>query len=378
MNGVGNSALYDLWVFTLSNYDYTSDFDVCFPLHQFVVSDIMLAKDHVMIEGGTDYRRQMQMTESGTATWTKPLARRSRHIGRVLAELQIPWRQVYAQQTTSMAELRRNRGKSKLKNLQKSKRIDAKLQLAKSFEQRFWLTPDDSGDETNLWGAPWYVVPITGAQVTAATHGHQGTVPFYADATSPTTVANINPTTWPRFANYNDVWSNASGALAEADILKIGRMFRHLHWRAPAFIEDLKKGPLNKMRLLTDETLIEALEKSARSQNDSLGADVARYTGAGIVTLNAQGGPMVKGMPPTWVEELDTANTTLRGAHPFYMLNGNNMRFAVEQGMYLAEDTPPRDVEQPDAATTYYDLSGNIVIGDRQTVGGVISYVAAA
>ena len=371
MSGVANDALYDLWKFTLANYDWSDDFEVLLPQHQFDVVDEWLRRDKVQSDGGTELKRQVQYNE-GDATWARPAAVRTRAVQRVVTELKAPWVGIYAEYDMIAAEMRRNLGRSKLKSLAKSRRISAMIGLAKQLDARAWQTPDDSADDLHPYGVPYWIVPITGAQVTATTSGHQGGNP-----SGFTTCGNIDASdsTYSRWRNYNDVWDNSAGTITEDGVQKMGKMWRRLHWRSPLIAADLKQRKFSKLRIHATEVMIDSYSEFVRKQNDSLGSDGGKFYGAGI---GGSGEPYFKGFPLQWAEPLDEASTTQRGAYPLYMIDHGCFFPVIEVDTYFREDTPPRNVSQPDVFTTYVDLAFQFLCGNRQRAGGVISYVAAA
>jgi len=207
-------------------------------------------------------------------------------------------------------------------------------------------------------GIPYWFVPITGAQVTAATYGHQG-----VHATGFSDCAGISASTYTRWKSYNDVWDTTDGTITDTSITKVTRMLRRLHFESPMFVTDVDKGSYRDLRLYGTETTIEALEDRARKNNDNLGNDVGRFANATVI----------KNIPVIWAEELG-ANTS----YPLYAVNHEYFYPFVMEGDNFRETGPMNSRELHDVFTTHVDLQFNFVCVNRQRGGGVISYVAAA
>jgi hypothetical protein len=370
---LNNTETFDLWRTTLSAFDWENrDMEYLFPLHQFIVCDEWFKRDRVEIDGGTKIERNVIYRENGSTAFVLPGQVRERSSRDVVVRIDVPYCGTVVEHSITATEVRRNAGRAKLKDEARKKRAAAMMDIAKTIEERSWFIPDASSN-VYPYGVPYWIIPITGAQVTSATYGHQG---YYNTAFSDCAGIASSATAYSRWANYNDVWSNSNGQITEDDFQKLSRMFRHLHFRAPMIADEVNQPKLTKYRMYTDETIIDAYAKAVRKNRDDLTADGGYLYGAGLNAMT--GGPTLKGFPIIWVEELDTADTTNRGANPFYMLNHDYFYPVVEQGMYFSEDVPQRTVEQPDVFTTWVDLMWQLLCHNRQLGGGNISYVAAA
>jgi len=378
MNGIPNDKLYDLWRFTLEAYDYSTDFAVLLPRHQWLICDAYLAPGNIEYETGTQIKRQVQYAE-GVAHWHRPAASRTRSSGRFLTEFTAPWVGIYGEMTMIAAELRRNLGKARLKNLRTSRSIAADLGILKEIEQRMWMLPDSATDDLHPRGFPYYLKPMTSAQLT--THTTAGTSPVGYEGQNPSGFddcggIDASSSTYSRWRNLCGSWTNTSAAITETDMIRLGQMWRRMHWRAPKKASDLDSPAFSKLRIATDEAIVDAYSRFVRQQNDDLGVDGGRFYGAG---LNEAGEPTFKGLPLTWVEDLDntsadTTELTTKGYHPWYWLHLGVFKPIFERGMFFTEDTPPRDWEQPDVFTTFRDCAFQNFCENRQQAGGVMSY----
>lgn len=375
MEGISSDKLYDLWKVTLEAYDWadTENLSVLLPrYHWFICDDYMPQHE---FETGTQIKRQVQYAE-GTATWTRPAKERVRSASRYITDFTAPWVGIYGEMTLTAAEMRRNMGKAKLKSLRKSRRIGSRLGILKEIEQRMWMVPDSSTDDLHPRGFPYYLVPITLAQVAAATYvAYQGRHPSgFSDCGG---IDCATTETYARWRNLNAAWTNNGGSITETDMKRLGQVFRRMHWSVPKQASDIRdNAALRKLRIGTTEAVLDSYSRFVRQQHDNLGADGGRFYGAGI---GQNGEPTFKGYPITWVEDLDNTAAavlplTVCGYNPWYFLNLGVFKPIFEEGMFFVEDTPPRDWRQPDVFTTFTDCWFQNFCENRQSAGAVVSY----
>jgi len=370
VNGVTNANLLDLWITTLNNLPWEGQHEVLLSRHDHPILNEVFDPTKVQSDGGTQLTRKLQYRESGNADWVRPAAVRDRSIVGVLVDVSLPWCGIQTSHSMVAAEMRRNLGKAKLISMAKVRRTDAMLDMADKIEPRLWATIDNGTDDLHPYGINYHIPPITGVQVT--TQAGDDTVTHFrganpVDSDGPTDLGeycgvDVSDDTYARMRSYNDVWDNSAGDITEDGLTKMGRMFRRLHWRSPKLATDLEQGTFSKIKICTAETVLENLEKQAKLQNDQVGADLGRYMGA----------TLFKGLPIEWSEDLDTTT------YPLFMLNLNYIFPVIEQDTDFREDTPMRDIEQPDVFSTYVDLAFQLLCTNRQRVGGRIDYVAAA
>lgn len=371
MSGVAlnTDTTLDLWATTLSAYEWTDKDRTAYLAgrHDYPIMRTLMTRK-VYGDPGTDIAWQVIYDDGAASAMINDGEERTRVTQNVVTTAKIGYAHQTNNYTQLAAEIRRNKGEAKLKNLARIRRETCLSKMAADFESYMWQVPDASGNK-KFNGIPYYIVPITTTQVAATTWGHQG----YCHATL-ATCANIasSATAYARWANFNDVWSNSSGEITETDAQKLGRMFRHLHWRAPMIASQVDLPEFKGYFIGTDETIVDALSLFVRKQRDDLESDATRYYGAG---LGKNDEPMFKMFPVTWVEDLDTADATNRGTHPLYMISLDDAEFVIEKDCDFRELVPMNDVTIPDAYTTHVDLSGNLKFRVRQS-SGMISHVA--
>jgi len=366
-----NDTLKDLLKTTLENYPWDGKFATLLKYHDYPICNMWFRDGNITLDGGTAIVRNVQLTENGSARFTQPYETASPAQADVQGRLRANWVYVAGDFSISREEMLINRSKpEKLIDLAKTKRLAAIMDIANLLEAWAWKAPSSSTDELHPMGIPYCLVPITGAQVTAGTATHQGTyLSGFSDC------YGIDPAqTTPdasRWLSYNDVWTNSAGDIADGDVTKIGRMLRRLGFRTPQVANVPDEGP-DKLRLYATETIIESLEDRARKNNDSLAADVAKYSWI----KSGNSGPLLAGRPVEWAEYLD--GDTDYYTKPLVAVNHSFFQPFVMSGNWFRETGPLNDRTQHNVFTTFEDLQFNFVCTNRQRAGGVISYVAAA
>jgi len=358
--GVSNEALLDLLKTTQKNLPWDGGFEVLQKHQTYEVINRWFAEDRVESAGGTSIQRNVQITETGNAEFVRLYQPTDPNVSDVQAQIDVPWRQVQTHYSIDRRELLRNNGPAGYIKLVKSRRTDAMVDLANLLEERAWQSPPSSSDDLYPYGIAYWIVPITGAQVTAATSGFQGANP---SGFSSCGGIDASDSDYARWRSYNDVWDSTDGTIADADVTKLCTMFRKLRFVSPITVEQLNTPPLSNLRCYASDTTLGSFEDYARENNDNLGTDVGRFAGATVF----------KNIPILYADYLDDD-----ASYPFYMINHNYFRPFVLEGDFFRETGPMNDRRQHDVFTTFVDLSFNFVCTNRQRAGGVISYVAGA
>jgi hypothetical protein len=363
MSGINLSGdqTFELWDATRSAYPWKDKLAELLKYQSYPFMSQWAGPDRVTFDGGTQITFDVMLGDNGSAKMVKPYQTTAVSVTETLAQMSAPWRSAQAEYSISTDEIRRNAGNDvKLVDLRKLRRQGAMMSMANMLEEKAWAAPTSSTDDTNPYGVPYWIVPITGTQATSdPTGAFQG-----SNASGFSTCGGIDASVAAnaRWRNWNATWSNSSGEITTADVLRMGRMLRHLNFKAPMMASAYEPGGgIDNLRLYACETIIQNLEKLARSQNDQLGSDVLKY----------QNMTLVKGIPVEWVPVLD-ADTTL----PMYAINHDHWKVFVMEGEYFNETTPPVDRELHRVITTFVDLDYNFMVTNRQRAGGLISYVA--
>lgn len=362
---------FDLWKTTLEAWDWDNkSIEYLLDKHQYVVVDQWFREDRIEQEGGTQIIRDVIYREDGEAAFVLPGEVRTRSTMNVIAQITMPFCLMPKQHTITEFEINANRGREQLKKLSTAKRQVALKSIADTLESRVWQLPDVTNNKKPR-GVPYWIVPITSSQRTA--HGVAGTKTGALQGENPSGFSDCggidaSDDTKTRWRNWNDTWTNSAADMTEEDLVRIGRMHRHMRFQAPITVADIDKRSFQKTRIYACEDVIDNFSKVTRAQNDQLGSDAGKYLGAGVTQT---GVPTFRGLPLIWIEQLD-GDTTL----PFVMLNHDKFYPVVRQGVWLREGSPMRTVDQPDTFTTWIDNEFNILCLNRAEGGGMISYPA--
>jgi len=363
----------DLWKNTQAKYlkKAPAPLVVLSERHKWPTVNRRLQKDKIVIQGGPKVSLGITIRGSTGTTHVAPGQIRDYSVADVRETLDMPWVTSSVDDVLFYREFLTNvkAGGEQLYNLAKQRLCDAIYRQADDLESRAWKSPDSSTDKLNPCGYPYYITPITGAQVTAqggAGKGlHQGANPYYSDGNVAANCAGVDASLDKNklFRNYNDTWSNATGDITASDVRAISRALRAIKFEVPfsakGMVEAVKGG---NMRGCTNETLIANLEEQLRANNDNLGTDIVKY----------QNMVLINGAPIEKIDDLD-ADTT----NPLYLIDEDQIVPVVLQGDFFRRQGPMTDARQPDTMVTLTWLTYNYAVLNRRALA-IISYVAAA
>ncbi len=356
----------DLWKVTRANYPWLNKFEVLQERHDYPVMNRWFQEEKTTFLGGTRIEYDLMIDDSGTARMILPNEVRTYGVDNVLAQMNVPWRQVNGYYVTNFQEMSRNRGSGqRLVNLLNVRRTDSAYSIANLLEDGAWNTPASSTDAKSAYGVPYWITPITTAQVSAGTSGHIGANPFYLDGNSIADVAGIDASLALNalWRNYVDVWSNNTFEMTETDVEKIVKMMYEIHFKPPRNAKDVEMGATDRFRFYTSLDVVLAMEKKARLNNDSLGADLGRYAGSTVV----------RGIAVERIDALDVSGALPNGVtFPFFAVNHDAFMPFVMEGDFFRETGPMNDVAQPDTFITNVDMQFNYICKNRRRQGVIV------
>jgi len=336
--------------------------------------------DSIKVQGGDTCKFDVVYKESGTASFVLYDQTYSPSIVNVLKQGNVPWRLANVNWTVSEHELDVCRGPElvhKMAGVTEPRRASSQMDMALLILDDFWAAPDPDSLTRPLNLAHW-LVPITTTQV-----GDTGTVgcdvagAFQGGiATGFTDVAGINPgayvdttgfddDTYARYRCWNAQWPDSGGEYTDTAEERISKAWRHLQFVSPPTVLDYNTPPFNNITIHSNETTIQSMERRLRQQNDQVGFTLARFAGKATVLS----------IPTTWEPALDTYDAA-RGYYPTYLINWAHFHFAVREGKVFKEQSFPSNAFQPNLVTTHVFTEYQTIVGDRQKVGAVLSYVA--
>jgi len=362
----------DLLKLTREHYaeDYKSTSDVLTSRHNWEVINRWFAPGNVVMwtEGSTFtdtvfFDRDGNVRTRHVRPWTRDQIDANNAIGKVT----IPLRKLTDNWTIERTEKLLNKGAAQVFALDKDRKMQMQIGIAKTLEERAFKCPDSSSDDLYPYGVPYYLVPITTTQAAADTQDHQGVTITFGDATTTTTCAGIDASAsdYSLYSSYNARWyhDDILNDFGEEDVKRIVRMLRRLKFDAPTNAEAWRKGTYDYQRFHTTEALIETMEERARANNDSLQADLGKFSGQVVV----------KGVGLTWNEEVDDwTNSDGNTSHTLLAVNSREFKPVVLEGDFFRESDPMIPTDYHNLIVTYTDLSYNFWCLNRRTAGGRI------
>ena len=338
----------------------------------FRVVDKWFYGDRHQVQGGTAIMHTMSLADgTGNARFSGPNEVDNTDLQNVRVELTTPWRHIDNSYIITHDEMVRCRGGAATVNMLKSRRMEAGIYWANLVENRGFIAPHSSTDDLNPYGLAYHLVPFTSAQVAAHaaalsagtehavdTGDHQGANPSgFSTYCGLDTSLSKNELA----RNYNDVWTNSDMEITEDDVEKILRAFRHLSFRAPMNVENWSDPNSVQFTGYIPEALLSAINKKARTNNESLGADLGKFAD----------GVVVKGMPIMWAKQLD--NDT---SNPMFIVNNRHFYPVFQKGEFLRETPAIRVAGKHNQYVTFDDTMFNFICENRRAAGANISYVA--
>jgi len=353
-----SQSVIDLLKITRGYHPNKSKLTVLQERHQFPIMNRWMSDDQRRVAGGSQIEETVMIDENGTAKMVEPYQIEEMSVPDVMAKLQIPWRICQADYNLEKSEILRNKGKMvQLVRLLDSRRAGADLSIANKLESQGFQYPATSSDTLNAWGIPYWLVPITSAQVSAGLSGHIGTNP---SGWTDTAGIDASSSTYAMWRSYADVWDNDTITITADDVTKMVRMHRHLKFQTPRNARDWESEYYGRFQGYLSEARLEAMEKKAQANNDRLGADLAKFAGQTVVM----------GTPLNWNEDVDDISTD-----PLILVNHNHWHVFCLEGDILAETDCEPSRAQHRVFTTFVDLSFNFATLNRRQAGGRIDYV---
>ncbi len=376
--------LYDLLKITTEHYPNEHKLTVLHERHDWPVMNEWFKNHREQVVSGTNVTETIMLDADGNAKFVEPYETDEATVPNTMATLSMPMKLAQVAWLTEKTELLRNRAPSKMIDLVEKKRTEADFSIANLLERRGFRGPNSTTDRKNPYGLPYYLVPITAAQVTAATYGHQGANPNFgtylggsahSSNSAATTCLGIasDEAAYALWRNYNDFWSHDTTAsiltdFDQDDVVKIARMYRRLRFRGPVNAKQFSDGSKANFAGYTDEPMIETMEKLAQRNNESLGADLGKF----------MGNVVCRGVPIMWAEEMDDwVNTGGTASHTLAFVNHDYFVPYCMEGDYFAESGPFRDDDRHRVAKYFIDLQFNFWCSNRRLCGGRIDVQVA-
>ncbi len=263
------------------------------------------------------------------------------NVNNVMITGKIDWRYITWNWSYDLREPIMNSGASKIVDLLQVRRIAALGDAILLFERAFWTLPV-FGDELNPNGIPYWIVKSNTSATLANADGFNGTVP-----SGYTVVGNINPTTYPRWANYATQYTSVT---KDDFVRKMRRAFFKTDFQP--LVDNIPEYNVgDDYGLYTNYDLVAAVEEILESQNDSLGNDAASMDGKA----------MIRRVMLTPVHQLDFDTT-----NPVYGINWGELMTMGQRGWWMKETAIPMLPNQHTVGVTHTDCNFNLMCRNRR------------
>lgn len=365
--GISNTSLLDLLATTLENLP-SLEFETALNYQEYPVCNQWFQGDKVQIDSGTSIKRNIILDTSGNARHVRLYQKTPINVSDVHNQITAPWVQVQTHWGVERREMLRNRKPAKFIDLVQSRRVDGMLDLADLLEQKAWATPSSSTDDLNPYGLPYWISFLGNTGADAAGGFDAYTVRF-GDATTSTTKGNINGTPETKWRNYAATYTTIN----ETFTTRLRRAFHACNFKSPMLVKDLKEGPASKFRLYMGLDSLTDYETLVTAANENIGRDLDPFHG--MTTFRR--------VPIVYTPQLDEVTVTDGGSNsftpdPVYGVNHAKFFPIVQDGDWMRESEPIKDVEQHNVLTTFTDGSYNFFCKNVRAGGFVLHKIIPA
>lgn len=343
-NTLSASEIKDLVTGTLKHLGRLKFNQIAQTLQQHEVMGKLMKKDRVQFDGGIGIQRTLQLDHNNAAKHVGLFNQDNVNVVDTLKTVNIPWRHTTTNYAWDRRELLMNTGESKVTDILKTRRVASFISLAELMEEAFWTGLPTTGNETQPYGVPYWIVKDKDQS------GFYGYKPIDQAGTAFSTCAGLDcsATANPRWANWTDGFTTVS----KSDLLrKMRKAARHCNFRSPIDINDYRKGNGQMFRYYTGETNLDALEQLGEAQNENLGRDLFSMDGQMTFRRN----------PIIWIPKLD-ADTD----KPVYGINFSWFHPVFLRGDYLEESPPDHPGDQHNVLAIHIDLTWNTLCTNRR------------
>ena len=335
------TGLADLVATTLNELGENKFTDMMSDYQDTVALKRLMKKNKTTFKAGTEIQFNAMVDHNHSARYVPLGAPDIVDINNVMITGKIPWRHMTWNFAIERREIAMNRAPRQIVDLVKTRRLAALGSAIIKFEEQFWKTPSVD-DDLLPYGIPTYIVKSNTAASAANADGFNGSVP-----SGWTNVANINPTTYPRWKNYATQYT----AVTKDDLIR--------KWRRASVKTNFK--PLidgmptyntgDDYLFATNYSVMGPLEESLEAQNDNLGNDIASKDGM----------VMFKRAPVLYVKELELDTT-----NPVYGINFGELSCVGLLGEWMHETQIAVDSERHTMSTTHTDCTYNMQCRNRR------------
>lgn len=368
MNGKKDSELLDLIESTLPFFD-----KLAFGAPQKYTNYPILNKvlnNGMQLSGGKYAEFPVVIKDSGQSEFTQLYAKKRYNQVDVIKKARADWARLTTHWMWERRETLENKDAQQIVDLMKIRRLTSQASMANDFEEACWQTVISEDDEFGSFrGIPYWVSK-------GASGGYNGKSTVDRDENAIAIVGNINPTTYERWANYTQSYTNKiddiiAGTIAktliddcESMLAAMAIVYTMTNFQAPRTVDDLKAhNPLGNFTIYLDSKTKIVYDMCVRRHNigQAFGYDLGKFNGMSAFN----------GTPVERASQLDTyATANITGVHPMYFINHNELKTMVLRGDNFFEHSPMILPESGgNVAVTNVDLSCQLMCKDRRSQG---------
>ena len=338
------SEIQDLVYNTLNELGRGKFTEITTDFQRHIAIPKLINKKKVQFDDGVEIQFNVMTNHNESAEMTGLFNVDNVNVNEVMTQGKVPWRHCQASWAIDEREVMINRSPSKIVDMIKTRRIACLISLAQLMERRFWRVPA-STDDTNFYGVPYWIVKS--ATATSTNNGFNGTVP-----SGYSTVGNLSPTTYPRWANYAAPYTN----ITKSDLIREWRRAAHMtDWTPPVEgVPEFDTG--DGFGFYTTYSLFSQLIEILEAQNESLGGDIAPYDGRGVVFM---------GTDVMWVPALSNGNDN-DTTNPVYGIYWGEFKPFVMTGRWMKDTAIAKTPGQHNVSSYFVDCSMNFVCRNRR------------
>ncbi len=336
------TGIADLLVSTMTKWQKLKFTDLMSDYQNTIALKRIFKSKKTTIEDGAEIQFQVIFDHSNSARHVEPHYTTNVDIPNVMTSGKMPWRFTHWDWAVERRLAQMNSGNSRIVDIALEQRMAAMGSAILLFERTLWRCPTFATEyDLHPVGIPYFVVKSATAATDANADGFNGNVPL-----NYTLVANINPTTYPRWRNYTDIYVDVT----KLDLIrKMRRAFFKTDWMPlvdgmPVYETGHDYG------IYTTYDVARQIEEMLEAQNENLGNDVASKDGLA----------MIRRVPVTPVKQLD-ADTT----GPLYILDWNSIGAMGLQNEWMHEQFFSSNPNQPTVAINATDCAWNLWCRNR-------------
>lgn len=333
------TSLGDLGQTTLPQLNRGRIVEITSDIQEYTVSKFLNKQGVVTVDGGKSFQWDVMVADSGSAANVGLGYIDQPNIVDTVVQATADWRHLKVDWANIAQELQMNKGASQIVDLEMLREKAAMIAQVKLMENNLWGPPVTSSDTITPWGIKTWVVKN-------ATQGFNGSTQSGGNS-----VLGLNPSTWTRWKNYTDQYTDVT----DTDFVRrMLRAIRFTNFRPPVDGLPLLNGGNYKYGLYTNNGLLAPAEEYLKASNDSLGNDMAKY----------QGKLVIAGIPVQWVPLLESDTT-----NPIYLLNHNDVKIYRLKNWWMRRSAVPMMPGQHTVSGYFYDTTMQLVFVTRRGSG---------